>query len=120
MNDTFKFHHEYSIFEDSLSLAIIRKQYDGTRVFLQPFVWKAYAENTLVPRDEAFAIEGRFGADEVRQFLQAAMDAAWDMGLRPAQAKDRSDELASVRYHLEDMRKLAFESRLHQPQEQGT
>lgn len=117
MNDAYKFHHEYSISLNSHSLAIMRKQYDGTRVFLQPFVWKAYAQNTFVPPEEAFAIDGQFGNDDVRQFLQAAMDAAWDMGLRPTQAKDRSDELASVRYHLEDMRKLAFESRLHQPQE---
>lgn len=44
---------------------------------------------------------------DVRAFLQAAMDCAWEMGMRPIGAADATQELAAVRYHLEDMRKLA-------------
>lgn len=43
----------------------------------------------------------------VRDFLQAALDCAWKLGLRPGGIKDHTDELAAVRYHLEDMRVLA-------------
>ncbi len=37
-------------------------------------------------------------------FLQAAMDAAWDAGLRPSRAQDEKH----LKAHLEDMRTLAF------------
>lgn len=42
-----------------------------------------------------------------RDFLQAALDAAWELGLRPKGFADVANEIAAVRYHLEDMRKLA-------------
>ena len=45
--------------------------------------------------------------DQVEGFLQAAMDCGWELGLRPTGAKDMTNELAAVRYHLEDMRLLA-------------
>ncbi len=45
--------------------------------------------------------------DQVEGFLQAAMDAAWELGLRPTGFKDHTNELTAVRYHLEDMRLLA-------------
>lgn len=40
-------------------------------------------------------------------FLQAAMDAAWEVGLRPMAYEDTRQELAAIKYHLEDMRLLA-------------
>lgn len=48
------------------------------------------------------------GVGDVTGFLQAAMDAGWEMGLRPAGARDHTNELKAVRYHLEDMRALAL------------
>lgn len=44
---------------------------------------------------------------DVTGFLQAAMDAAWELGLRPRGFADYSNEINAVRYHLEDMRALA-------------
>lgn len=44
---------------------------------------------------------------EVESFLRAAMDAAWEIGLRPTGFEDSTNELTAVRYHLEDMRLLA-------------
>ena len=46
---------------------------------------------------------------DVTGFVQAILDAAWDAGMRPAAQKDATEELKAVRYHLEDMRALAFE-----------
>jgi len=40
-------------------------------------------------------------------FLQAMLDAAWEAGFRPKDFKDHTNEFTAVRYHLEDMRKLA-------------
>lgn len=45
---------------------------------------------------------------DVTGFLQAALEAAWDLGMRPRAYADHTSELKAVRYHLEDMRSLAF------------
>lgn len=68
---------------------------------------------------------------EARQFLQAALDCAWAIGLRPSatddpvpipepldgicshdddDSDDAEAELAAVRAHLEDMRRIAFDA----------
>ncbi len=41
-------------------------------------------------------------------FLRAVFDACWQAGMRPEKFEDNSSEIASIRYHLEDMRKLVF------------
>ena len=46
-------------------------------------------------------------SDEVRSFLQAALDAAWEIGLRPAAYEDNRLEVATLKGWLEDMRVLA-------------
>lgn len=48
------------------------------------------------------------GIGDVTGFVQAIIDAAWDAGMRPSQYRDATQELGAVRYHLEDMRALAF------------
>lgn len=47
------------------------------------------------------------GLGDVTGFLQAALDCAWEQGMRPKAYADHTNELAAVRYHLEDMRGLA-------------
>lgn len=44
---------------------------------------------------------------DVTGFLQAVMDEAWRLGMRPRGFADHANELTAVRYHLEDMRALA-------------
>lgn len=39
---------------------------------------------------------------------QSLIDALYDAGLRPSQAAGSSGQLEAVKYHLEDMRKLAL------------
>lgn len=45
----------------------------------------------------------------VAGILQAMLDAAWKLGMRPEgyDVKDSNAEIAAIRYHLEDMRLLA-------------
>ena len=38
---------------------------------------------------------------------QRLMDSLWNCGIRPVQAKGSAGQLDAVKYHLEDMRKLA-------------
>lgn len=104
---TFKFHVERSGAFGTTRLAIVSREM-GRRSFVQPLVLKSFDEN-IVPSDaEAFVLSDGFAEDVIFDFLQAAMDAAWDLGIRPAQAKDMTAEVAAVRYHLEDMRRLAL------------
>lgn len=45
--------------------------------------------------------------DEVEEFLQACMDAAWEIGLRPKGFADVGSQLKATQDHLEDMRHIA-------------
>lgn len=104
----FRVHTEYSLSGDGYSMAIIARGHDESRAFVQPFEMKKFEAYSHVPREEAFCLTDKFGSASVKNFLQAMMDAAWEFGLRPTGIKDQKDELAAVRYHLEDMRTLAL------------
>lgn len=59
---------------------------------------------------ECFLDDGRMDAmnrDDVRGLLQAMSDAAWEVGIKPKQIEDNSNELKATKFHLEDMRQLA-------------
>lgn len=53
--------------------------------------------------------EERDGIGEVTGFLQAIVDAAYAVGIRPSQAAEQKDMIGTMRAHLEDMRALVFE-----------
>lgn len=48
------------------------------------------------------------GVSDVDGFLQAALDCAWEAGMRPHGFLDTTNEIAATRRHLEDMRALVF------------
>jgi len=104
---TWKVFTKSNPWDDGLIVAASETMPNGSRAFIKPPL-------TM----ESFDDRGRHGfiADEEvnlfprsdgRAFMQAMLDAAWDMGLRPASYADYTNELKAVRYHLEDMRKLA-------------
>lgn len=78
---------------------------------LLPAQYEKVAPHTPIKTERAFLGETRADIDDglgdVTGFLQAAMDCAWEKGLRPKAFKDTQNELIAVRYHLEDMRKMA-------------
>jgi hypothetical protein len=64
---------------------------------------------TELPPAELIA-EPTIGRDMGTEFLQAALDHAWAIGLRPQNWKnDTTDEVAAVKAHLSDMRALVFD-----------
>lgn len=65
---------------------------------LEPFV--------AAPEDNC-ALADEHGVGSVKAFLQAALDAAWEQGLRPTGHQDHTNEIAAVRDHLNDMRAIA-------------
>ena len=46
-----------------------------------------------------------------RENAQRLMDDLWECGLRPSSGAGSVGQLAATEYHLEDMRKLVFESK---------
>lgn len=66
---------------------------------------------TLVRTEDRVPDEPTMRSEEgdIEAFLQGAMDAAWAMGLRPNGFADVAGEMKATRYHLEDMRRLAFD-----------
>ena len=106
----FKFHVQRSFASSETKLAISVKDSPTSRAFVQPLVLHSFSNMTVVPEEELWALVDKFDDDSIRSFLQAAVDVAWDMGIRPAHAQDSTNELSAVRYHLEDMRKLVLET----------
>lgn len=44
------------------------------------------------------------------ELARSLMDELWRAGLRPRGVKDPTSEVAAVKYHLEDMRRLVFKT----------
>lgn len=91
---------------DELQLHLRLVDHSGTRWAVEPFVFTNVREAARRIAPSLSTGPGETAAD-INGFLQAALDAAWERGLRPAGYADHKNELTAVRYHLEDMRKLA-------------
>lgn len=105
-----RFAHDYQSWSDAERLFITRVGLDGKKLIVKPFVFEEIERGVShdVASLETTRIELEDGLGSVTEFLQAAMDCAYARGLRPTGAPlDSSAELSAVRYHLEDMRKLA-------------
>lgn len=85
----------------------------GPRVIVSPLSYKevtsGYVESPAMLTETAE--ERADGIGEITGFVQAILDAAWDAGMRPSQARDATEEIKAIRYHLEDMRSLAFKGK---------
>ncbi len=105
------FHVDYQPWSDARRLFIARRGAwpERGRQVIEPLVARTVEDG--LPYDIPTLAEVRTdvedGIGDVENFLQAALEAAWALGMRPQGFKDRSDELTAVRYHLEDMRALA-------------
>ncbi len=72
----------------------------GKLLIAEPFVWSDFDPYTTWPPDRAPTLAGH----DVTAFLQAAMDEAYEAGLRPSRAQDERQ----LKAHLTDMRAIAF------------
>lgn len=97
--------HRYDISTDEFQVFIRLTDHDGKRWGVLPF---QYTEGPAMPAPSVSGLHEGVVPD-VNGFLQAALDLAWEIGLRPAGYDDqvRKGELEAVRDHLEDMRRLA-------------
>ena len=60
----------------------------------------------LEKREEGDMISSAFTLEP--QSVQFLMDELWRCGYRPSEGEGSAGQLSSVKYHLEDMRKLVF------------
>ena len=84
-----------------------RESHDGSMdVLCSPMIHRVEPASMLDEKDVFLYDISGFG-ENVRQFLQAMSDAAWEIGIKPKQIEDNSNELKATKFHLEDMRSLA-------------
>lgn len=67
-----------------------------------------------LPADEAAAMRAEPFVVIDRVEAQTLMDTLWDCGLRPSEGMGSAGQLAAVKNHLEDMRRLVFEESVKQ------
>lgn len=88
-------------------LYVMRENWDGTSdLIAQPVQMESFKQYAFIPEDKYFLSDEQPGID-TRAFLQAMSDAAWEIGIKPKQIEDNSNELKATKFHLEDMRLLA-------------
>ena len=78
---------------------------DGHTYIAQPIEFELLNRHGVRPTSEHKPML-RLDRDLAREFMQAMMNEAWNMGLRPSGVKDLTSTLEATRYHLEDMRQL--------------
>lgn len=101
---TWKVYARYEDFADRLVIAAAHRDHMGMRSFIQaPLTLRTYDECARIEDADVDLMRDMDG----QAFLQAMLEAAWEIGLRPKDFADHKNELTAVRYHLEDMRMLA-------------
>ncbi len=101
MNRNFDVRANYNFMWDDFDIAIFQKAINGDVSIVQPFSFAPYQiRDKFSPTIES----GNGG----REFLQSALDAAWECGLRPAGFNDVKEQVKALGAHLEDMRSIAF------------
>lgn len=85
---------------------VFMTHYDGQKYgYVSEIKMQPYERGMEIPASITEGME--LSQDGGVGFLQAAMDAAWEVGLRPRGLDDHRSELTATKYHLEDMRLLA-------------
>lgn len=112
MNSGWKFYLDFKPWLGDSDLFVVHRTFNRRNMVLLPATMAETGTSIDKPDVKPFLSETHEQVDDglgdVTGFLQAALDAAWERGMRPTGFKDFSNELSAVRYHLEDMRKLAF------------
>jgi len=85
---------------DSVGFLIEERHGDVTRI-VKPGIM-------MEPSGEGDVLEPTFSIKT--QAARMLMDRLWDQGIRPTSHKDANPQIEAIKYHLEDMRRLAYGS----------
>lgn len=89
-------------------LYLFRRGFGDKAEFVEPLVFKVHDRGELAQPTMYDVLEDvQDGLPGVKDFMQAILDEAWAHGMRPKHFEEHTNELKAVKYHLEDMRKLA-------------
>lgn len=96
--------YQYEVFSDEMVLyAFVRNQYEN----------KDYqVAITLKEKDLSALSVKAIDTDKIghTELLQTIFDALWEGGMRPKGFADVKNETTAIKCHLEDMRKIVFET----------
>lgn len=91
------------------ALFVSAQRPDGVRLAVTGLTWTPVERFSAYPPTLAETYEEeRDNLGDVTNFLQVIVDAAWEAGIKPVQAKAGDGEIGAVRAHLDDMRSLVF------------
>ena len=96
----------YEDYANRVNIYIFRNLPNGGREFcvdINTQEFKPYTEGFFIEKP-TISIMGRLA----RPFLQAIADALPDIGIKPKGQPILEDEMSAIKYHLEDMRCIAF------------
>ena len=93
--------YDYNPMHREIQILVAREERSGERFVIPPPV--------LAKHEPGICVEPTFTGpdDDMKAMMQAFLDTAWKMGLRP-NGYEGPQELKAVNRHLEDMRKIAF------------
>lgn len=90
------------LFYDGYVMLIgIRDLITGKLKVAKPIEMVEHDESCTIPYDSFIPFD--------KKVAQKLMDDLWGLGLKPTQMKDQSETIGATKYHLEDMRKIAFD-----------
>lgn len=92
-------------FNETIGIYIIHHSGDGRRSVAKPVV---------IELDEVALSEGRIIDPSMRidtENAQGIFQQLWDRGYRPKNGESSMAHVEAMKYHLEDMRKLAFKKK---------
>ncbi len=114
MNETPEFRIFYEYGYDSNSMFILRTSIKLNGVDSESFYQVLEPKWREIPKGEPLG-EPTFrfsSSSDDRGSLQSLFNQLWNIGLRPKDGTGNSGHVESIRYHLEDMRKLVFKEKL--------
>lgn len=94
--------YDFNAISREIQILVGREDRDGNRFIMPPPVLAKHEPGTLA--EPTFTGD----AEDMKAMMQAFLDTAWKMGLRP-NGFEGPQELKAVNRHLEDMRKIAFQ-----------
>lgn len=92
-------------FNREVHLAIFDASSDGKRIFV--------AEEHIPVLKLSEDGTGNAWLKLKPETAQSLMDALYSIGFRPSEAKPQDATIESIKYHLEDMRKLVFDKSVY-------
>ncbi len=95
-------------FGRSSDLCIFTKDDQGNESIAAPLVFSD-CTNKLI---ETPTIQGMRRDLDGTAFLQACLDRAWEIGMRPAGYAGMTEHIGAIKAHLDDMRALVFVNKI--------